>query len=1077
MDPFDPFFTVADDGTTNINSSSHSIINTTTTTDATAQQDFLDIFGGSDVSSSSPQQSSEFGVSGEISASDIFDQEKQDFLCDFTDNTNQESAKGLTGSDSKSPCDVLGSFIQNRSDTSDAEFREFRDMTEVDRNSTVDVTQESADLTDKLSQKSTDLTARLDQNSDILNDELNIESIPFADEEDEDLLHTGSEKLSEGSEDTKVPRIVVEEDSGGGISCGVIHDSEPFDAVSHVSSLTSTKPAQPLSIHPSPPHNEPLLGQGDTTAVQGEITHTGSGEVIDELQAIMDAQGETHGGMDSSSLDDFFSSPSSAPVTNGIADVSTDSSLRLDDFVGVGDLSDNLDDSRSRFLKECSPDIVVDCADGVENVTLKDATSEKALLGSAGEDNGTSLRTDSLGSRTDEDKRKSSSDIDMDFAVLELDSSHLNLDMNKQKTSLRKRGSLARRKKPTRNSIVNIVPGTENGIFQDSTDSKPVTSPTSDTAEDDVFDRQRVASEPQPEPEPASDGTAVRKSALPFKPPMIMPGLQDLSKSKLFNQERHKSDDSPTSPIRSPLQATSPLSPTKGSAPPLVLPKPTTKGQKDTQNKTIAAENFFQDFAFKPSTTTSSGDIVSASVTEAVVIPGLDLTDSGSFADGPKPARTDSGSGSLSGLGPKLGRTDSWSSVSGPRKLSRGESVSSVEGGEGGSRRSSIQGSAYAPIGFKPRRSSSIVMDTSIKLVESPAPPSPSPSPATPSVEEEGAQSTPSSGVRSPLYKAPVWLSEMKAKTGNAPGESSVRLRTASSGSTEGSAASFSSSRSRNGSESAGSVDGSAAEGARGRSISDDLNQKRREEQEPEKPSWMKAAAEKTSRTADKLQTSKGDQENGEEDDDKNPTPPWAGELKKMKRPVVGGESNNKVSVTPFKNGSANDKENTPVANAVQDQYMPSWAKSGRQLKKTPLPPPGAPARAAATNGKEANPMKAYETPKWKLDLAEKKKRREAEMLSAAEGSTGVSTSSSVTSGDGSASGSASSDVPQWRQQLSQRKKRPTSGVGKDGESETGSNGGGAGPDWARQAEERRKRIIKSGLVKRDPTAEASTNS
>ena len=72
---------------------------------------------------------------------------------------------------------------------------------------------------------------------------------------------------------------------------------------------------------------------------------------------------------------------------------------------------------------------------------------------------------------------------------------------------------------------------------------------------------------------------------------------------------------------------------------------------------------------------------------------------------------------------------------------------------------------------------------------------------------------------------------------------------------------------------------------------------------------------------------------------------------------------------------------------ADRDQYTPSWMKSSRQLKKTPLPPPGGSGKVVVTNGSQAgvkgateNPMKAYETPKWKMELAEKKKRREAEV-------------------------------------------------------------------------------------------------
>ena len=51
----------------------------------------------------------------------------------------------------------------------------------------------------------------------------------------------------------------------------------------------------------------------------------------------------------------------------------------------------------------------------------------------------------------------------------QLDSSHLNLDLSKQKTSLRKKGSLARRKKPSRGSVHNVLPDSPDTIYLDST--------------------------------------------------------------------------------------------------------------------------------------------------------------------------------------------------------------------------------------------------------------------------------------------------------------------------------------------------------------------------------------------------------------------------------------------------------------------------------------------------------------------------------------------------------------------------------------------------------------------------------
>ncbi|KAL8591538.1 hypothetical protein ACOMHN_055505 [Nucella lapillus] len=256
-----------------------------------------------------------------------------------------------------------------------------------------------------------------------------------------------------------------------------------------------------------------------------------------EISVNMDPQGETHGGGGGKPAtavaglaDDFFgptSATTSENFTNGVrGGDSSECVLRIDEAIDSVEKQGSA--SRPRLGKEGSPEIIVD---SVENVTLKDATSEKALLGNREDEGSSSSQRDSLSSRTDEDKRKSSSDMDMDFTVLELDSSHLNLEMSKQKTSLRKRGSLARRKKPSRESVTHMASDSSDTMFQDSTDSKPLTSPSSDMAEDEVFHKQARAAESQ-QTQPALSG-GVRKAAQPFKPSLVMPGLQDLTQSKV----------------------------------------------------------------------------------------------------------------------------------------------------------------------------------------------------------------------------------------------------------------------------------------------------------------------------------------------------------------------------------------------------------------------------------------------------------------------------------------------------------------------------------------------------------------
>ena len=288
---------------------------------------------------------------------------------------------------------------------------------------------------------------------------------------------------------------------------------------------------------------------------------------------------------------------------------------------------------------------------------------------------------------------------------------------------------------------------------------------------------------------------------------------------------------------------------------------------------TIAAEQSWQDGRFRSngSGDVSNGSVVTAIVVEEVVLPPAGLAGAASSAEGSaKLTRTDSGSVATDR---SPGRTGSWSSVSSPRRVSQGGSVSSLEGGEAGPasggtpRRASIQGSAYTPIGFRPRRSSSIVLDSNNKLIDSPAPPSttpaattttPTPAPVTSSLEEEAEAPSPSVP-KLPLYKPPVWLSEMKSKTANVTGDSSS-LPVGSNETAEDSATPATSTRSRNSSESAGSADGGSAEGARGRSVSDEVNRTKGAQLTvgQGKPVWLKAAQEKTSRLADKLQTKTG---------------------------------------------------------------------------------------------------------------------------------------------------------------------------------------------------------------------------
>nr|KAG5686579.1 hypothetical protein BaRGS_005150 [Batillaria attramentaria] len=791
---------------------------------------------------------------------------------------------------------------------------------------------------------------------------------------------------------------------GDGAVNGVTKTADPLDDLFGVSPtpLRSADTKTCKSTESSSADGDLVLDLGGATESTGETTS--EADTWDLLEDMDEA--ETQGGP-TVTLDDFFgiSSPQDDQSNTGgvTCKAATSETLTVDDLFGSGQNGDAGHDVE----KEGSPEIVVDAVDAEENVALKDATSEKALLGNAEPETSGDLLANGDSSKTEEEKRKSSSDIDMDFAVLELDSSHLNLDVSKQKTSLRKRGSLARRKKPTRATVLNSGSDTTDSIFQDSTEPK-ATSPSAENGpEDEVFDKRTTDAEPPSERQ--EESSPVRRSALPFKPPMVMPGLQDLSKSKLFNQERKKSGNSPTSPIKSPV--TSPTSPNRA-PPPTILPKPTTKGQKDSQNLKVAAENSSSPSSFSAdsSSVAPARDVnvdifsVSADTSGLAEVKRSDRTSSSSSLGDSKAARGD-GVSSLGGTKP---RTESWSSVSSSAKLSRGDSTSSVEG-DGSTttpRRGSIQGSAYAPMGFRPRRSSSSVLDTSGRLSDSSALASPS-SPSL--VKGENADSSsplsvPGSASKLPARPKPVWLSEMKTKTGGGGDLNlSARLRTTSGGSGDKPADSSTGVSSREGADVVGgtgdhetspSVSSSGFAGVSLRSTSEELSQKRLQDQKPEKPVWMKAAQEKTSRVADRLQSKAGGQENGDGDEDKPPVAPWAVELKKTNRPQVpqtNGEdqadgSKTPVTVSPARRDSTGNKENAkPIIVSSKDVYVPSWLKKGQQTKNSP--PSAAVTPSPTANGTEpsaktspGNPMKAYETPKWKLELAEKKKQRESKL-------------------------------------------------------------------------------------------------
>ncbi|XP_060595974.1 microtubule-associated protein 4-like isoform X2 [Ruditapes philippinarum] len=91
---------------------------------------------------------------------------------------------------------------------------------------------------------------------------------------------------------------------------------------------------------------------------------------------------------------------------------------------------------------------------------------------------------------------------DVDLEAIE-DTNHLDVDVNKHKSALGKKGSLALRRKPSRKSRKSLLSSGDDAIFQDSTDSKPVSMTNGnddddDDNDDDGYDLSPPAKKPSP---------------------------------------------------------------------------------------------------------------------------------------------------------------------------------------------------------------------------------------------------------------------------------------------------------------------------------------------------------------------------------------------------------------------------------------------------------------------------------------------------------------------------------------------------------------------------------------------------
>lgn len=225
MDPVDALFTVADDDptpTTNTTDNSSSAI-TTDSTDS-ANQYLLDLLEGSDVTGYAPlQQPAATPAMGATLPSGVCDDANQD-LCDLTGDINQ-GAVDLTANTNQDSVDLTGNTNQDAVDL--AGIMNHKSSCEISDDASeilcaVSGTADSdlCDLTDTVNQDSADSTKTQDSSRQTT----------------EDTETAGSSRVQQMADFT--------EDSGGGISDGVVPVGDPFDGQLKASTLTSTNPAQ-----------------------------------------------------------------------------------------------------------------------------------------------------------------------------------------------------------------------------------------------------------------------------------------------------------------------------------------------------------------------------------------------------------------------------------------------------------------------------------------------------------------------------------------------------------------------------------------------------------------------------------------------------------------------------------------------------------------------------------------------------------------------------------------------------------------------------------------------------------------
>ncbi|CAL1534318.1 unnamed protein product [Lymnaea stagnalis] len=205
--------------------------------------------------------------------------------------------------------------------------------------------------------------------------------------------------------------------------------------------------------------------------------------------------------------------------------------------------------------------------------------------------------------RVDGMPRGSTGDDGIDFSILALPGTeHLNFDLSKHKRSLSQKGSIARRKRPTRAAIQG---GDDvDRIYIDSTEPR---LPRSPLASDDMTDG--LSSSKVEEPHKAKqEEESPKDSTKKFSGGVKIPGLlEGLSKSKVFSKTEKSDPESgvktqgskvpvPTARTSAPADSTSspPTRPKPVVLPrvlPSIIPKSTSKTLKDSQNHSTAGES------------------------------------------------------------------------------------------------------------------------------------------------------------------------------------------------------------------------------------------------------------------------------------------------------------------------------------------------------------------------------------------------------------------------------------------------------------------------------------------------------